>query len=281
MYREIHGRNPNLLRPRLFTEKIQWRKLFDLNPVYAVLSDKISVRNFIASRVGGEWLVPLLWVGDTVEDIPFDTLVPPYILKCNHGSGFNLLVEDDGPLDRDKARATLRSYLGQNFGAAMREPGYMPIRPRLLAERLMFEPDGALPLERKVFVFSGRAQMILTIVMDRSRSRFDSVYDRDWRWLGWRMANERYDGTLAPPARQQDFITLAERIGAGFDHVRIDMYEWMGQPRVGELTFYSWSGLIRPDPPEADTIMGGWWELERPLCRALASRISIGSKHDA
>ena len=35
------GCNPRLLRPRRFTEKIQWRKLFDLNPVYGVLSERL------------------------------------------------------------------------------------------------------------------------------------------------------------------------------------------------------------------------------------------------
>ena len=33
-YAHAHnGRKPRLLRPRRFTEKMQWRKLFDLNPI--------------------------------------------------------------------------------------------------------------------------------------------------------------------------------------------------------------------------------------------------------
>jgi hypothetical protein len=35
----------------------------------------------------------------------------------------------------------------------MREPAYVPIRPRLLAEHLMLETNGLPPIEHKIFVF--------------------------------------------------------------------------------------------------------------------------------
>jgi hypothetical protein len=47
------------MAPRRFTEKIQWRKLFDMNPVYAILCDKLAVRSYIAARIGEQFLVPL------------------------------------------------------------------------------------------------------------------------------------------------------------------------------------------------------------------------------
>jgi TupA-like ATPgrasp len=87
-YKHAHnGRKPRLLRPRRFTEKIQWRKLFDLNPLYAVISDRLAVRNFIANRVGDDVLVRLLWVGDDPTAVPFDSLEPPYVIKSTHASG--------------------------------------------------------------------------------------------------------------------------------------------------------------------------------------------------
>ena len=214
-YRAAFGRNPNLLRPRRFTEKMQWRKLFDLNPLYAVLSDKIAVRNFVASRVGDEWLPPLLWIGDTVTEIPFDSIKAPYILKCNHGSGLNVVVADSATIDREKAQEVLRSGLAASFGSASREPGYVPIKPRLLAEQLMLERDGTPPLEHKIFVFDGRAQVIWSIVVDQDRARFDAVYSRDWRPLHWSALNRPYKGILARPQQLEKFIELAEQLGAG------------------------------------------------------------------
>ena len=272
-HRSIYGRNPNLLRPRRFTEKMQWRKLFDLNPLYAVLSDKIAARDFVASRVGTQWLPLLYWTGNNVEEIPFDTLEPPFILKCNHGSGLNVLVTDRATLDLEKARKTLGSGLAHAYGTAFREPGYVPIQPRLLAEQLMVERDDAPPLEHKIFVFDGRVRVVWTIVVGRDRSRFDAPHTADWCPLRWRAFNRRYEGALPRPKQLGKFVELAERIGAGLDHVRVDFYEWNGQPRVGELTLYSWGGLARLEPDEADFVLGSWWVLRDPLRRALRSTI--------
>ena len=51
-YRNFTGRTPSLLRPRRFTEKMQWRKLFELDPIFAVLSDKLAARDYVAARIG-------------------------------------------------------------------------------------------------------------------------------------------------------------------------------------------------------------------------------------
>lgn len=275
-YRKTCGRFPNLLRPRRFTEKMQWRKLFDLNPVYAVVLDKLAAREFAAARIGDGWFAPLLWSGDSPDDIPFDRLAPPYVLKCNHGSGFNIIVEDDAALDRAQTRATLNSWLATSYGARYREPGYMPIRPRVFVERLMREADGTTPLEFKIFVFHGRVRIVQTVLYDhsRDRKRFAAIHDRDWRDLRWLTNSPLYDRELPRPRRLDDFLALAERLGAGFDHLRVDMYEWMGEPRVGELTVYNWSGIVRFDPDEADFILGDWWRLRISAQQALAAFLS-------
>ena len=272
-YRRVFGRFPNLLRPQRFTEKMQWRKLFDLNPLYAVLSDKIAARDFIAARVGAQWLPPLLWTGDSPNDIPFERMKPPYILKCNHGCGFNIIATSSTKLDREDTRQKLGSLLTRNFGKGVREPGYMPIRPRLLAEHLMLETDGSPPHEHKIMVFDGRARFVWTIVVNRDRSRFDAFHTLDWRPLGWRFHNQRHEGELPRPEQLDKFIELAEAIGTGFDHIRVDFYEWNNRPIVGELTLYSQSGLNHFFPDNVDFTLGHWWKLPRPACRAVTPAI--------
>jgi hypothetical protein len=111
-YAHAHnGRKPRLLRPRRFTEKMQWRKLFDLNPIYAVISDKLAVRDFIATRVGTDVLVPLLWVGNDPSAVPFDAFDPPYVIKSTHASGRVLIVRQRQDADVDAAVATFRDWL--------------------------------------------------------------------------------------------------------------------------------------------------------------------------
>jgi len=273
-HRQAHGRYPNLIRPRRYAEKIQWRKLFDLNPLYPVVTDKLAARDFIVQRAGAEYLLPLLWSGDAPEDIPFDTLVPPYVLKCTHGSGYNVIVPDDASLDRTATRDKLRGWLAINFGEVHHEAGYVPIEPRLLAEPMLREGDGTPPVEHKIFTFDGKARVIQTIQVERDRSRFTSFHDPDWHRIPWR-------GTNPPPLREPDrppqldnILAVAERVAAGFDHIRVDMYEWRGTARIGELTLYNASGLSEFTPDEAGALLGRWWTLRSPVRRALKAMLS-------
>ena len=112
-----------------------------------------------------------------------------------------------------------------------------------------------------------------TIVIDRDYGRSDAVYDRDWNRLGWRAQNQCHAQPLPRPARFEELITLAERLGAGFDHVRVDTYDGTGGIRVGELTLYNLGGLIRFVPDEADFVLGSWWRLRHPVLRALTSLV--------
>lgn len=270
-YRRTFGRYPNFLTPQRFTEKVQWRRLFDLDPRYALVSDKIAARDFVARRVGAQWLPRLLWTGDSPDNIPFDRLEPPYVLKTNHASAQSVLVTDAADIDRDKVRDTFRSWLGVRYGEIMREPAYTPIRPRLLAEHLMLEADGSPPLEHKFFVFDGKARMIHTVVVDRQRARFDAPHTPDWTRLHWCAVNQVYEGSVPRPEQLDTFIHLAETIAAGFDHLRVDFYEWNKQPVVGELTVYNMSGVVTFKPDDVDVELGSYWTLPHPLRRALPS----------
>ncbi|HCB74662.1 MAG TPA: hypothetical protein DEP91_00545, partial [Sphingomonas bacterium] len=62
-----------------------------------------------------------------------------------------------------------------------------------------------------------------------------------------------------PPAALARMIEGAETLGAGFDFVRVDLYDIAGTPRFGELTFYPGSGLDRFDPPSLDRLLGRLW----------------------
>jgi TupA-like ATPgrasp len=188
-YQRAHGRFPNIVSPKRFTEKIQWRKLFDLNPLYAVLSDKIAVREFVRSKVGTEYLIPLLWEGHDADSIPFDRLVPPYVIKSSHGCGHVLFVNQT-TTEPQVIREIAHSWLNYRHGSLNNEPGYVNVPPRLLIERLLFLRDGSIPRERKFFVFGGRAKFIESLAIDpRDRGRFSSYHTVTWEPLPWRFHN--------------------------------------------------------------------------------------------
>jgi hypothetical protein len=106
----------HLFYPRRFTEKMQWRKLFDLDPIYTVFCDKIAMRDYAAQRVGPNAVVPILWHGQDPLALPLETLPPPYIIKCSHGSGFNITVRSNDAVDYAAIRGQFERWLAIDYG---------------------------------------------------------------------------------------------------------------------------------------------------------------------
>ncbi|MEY0154187.1 ATP-grasp fold amidoligase family protein [Providencia rettgeri] len=76
----------NLNNPKLYTEKLQYRKL-NLLPIYSELSDKYLVRKFIKNRIGEQYLIPLISSHNDTSSINFELLPPKFVIKTNFGSG--------------------------------------------------------------------------------------------------------------------------------------------------------------------------------------------------
>jgi hypothetical protein len=264
-----NGRKPRLLRPHRFTEKMQWRKLFDLNPIYAVISDKLAVRDFIAERVGAHVLVPLLWVGNDPAAVPLDALDPPYVIKSTHASGHVLIVRQRQDVDADAAVVKFKDWLATCHATINVEPGYLSVPRRLMVERMLLGADGSPPLERRLFVFDGRVRFMQTVFADEAGLHHRAFHDRELRPLDWYLKTPNQPELCPKPKRYEEMVALAECLGKDFDHLRVDIYDADDSIWVGELTLYSWSGLTPFTPDEADKLVGSYWSLQRPARRAL------------
>ena len=267
-YAKVHGHTPRLLRPERFTEKMQWRKLFDLNPIYAILSDKLAARDFITERVGADVLVPILWVGNDPDAVPFDALNPPYVVKSTHGWNHVWFVRQREDVDRNAAVATFRTWLATCHGTLLNEPGYMSVPRRLMAEQMLQGTDGHPPTERCLFVFDGRVRFVQTRFATASRPRHVAYHDPEWHPLDWYLRTPNQPELCPRPERLDDMIALAECLGKGFDHLRVDIYDAHDRIWVGELTLYSWSGLTPFCSDEADRLVGSYWPLRHPALRS-------------
>ena len=99
-FRAKMGYPLDLKNPRTFSEKLQWLKLHDRKPLYTTLVDKYAVRQYIAEKIGEEYLIPLVggpW--NSAEEIDFDALPEQFVLKCNHDSGGVIVCRDKSELD--------------------------------------------------------------------------------------------------------------------------------------------------------------------------------------
>ncbi len=260
---KIHGRFPNLDRPRTFNDKIAWRKLYDRNPRMTDLVDKVKVKEIMARRFGPDFVIPTLRVYSSADELDFTQpplSQPPYVLKANHGSGMNIFVRDAKDLaDAEKFRARCRKWLAVDYGAVVEEWAYSGIARRLFVEPLLATLETA-PRDYKFHVFNGKV-FAIEVIIDRFGGYWINFFDRAWTPLDIRAyaKRARFEGPVAPPSRLADLVRIAEDIGKDFPYARVDLYEIEGQPKLGEITFYPAGAHDTFDPPEWDAIFGEQW----------------------
>ena len=134
-WRAVMGTKLDLKNPKTFNEKIQWLKLYNRKPEYTMMQDKYKAREYVASRIGEEHLIPLLGVWERAEDIDFDALPSQFVLKCNHDCASAIICQDKASFDRRAAIESLKSKLKRNFYWAHREWAYKDISPCIVAEK--------------------------------------------------------------------------------------------------------------------------------------------------
>lgn len=258
LYSDRMGRKLNLDNPMRYTEKIQWCKLHAMDETKSLLADKYAVRGWVAKRIGEEYLIPSLGVWESADKIDFDTLPDSFVLKTNNASGTNIIVADKAKLNVRQARKKLRRWLEFDCGLVFFESQYLRIKPLVIAEKFMTNPDGSEINDFKFTCFNGKAKF-LRIDCDRHGEKHTRcMFDLDWNRLPF--MEGRYDWPKDLPDKPERFdelVVLVEKLAAGFACVRVDFYVIDGRFYFGEMTFSSGGGYERIIPDEYDEILGG------------------------
>lgn len=260
-YLKNFGRLPDLASPKTFNEKLNWRKLHQRDPRHVIYSDKVAVKERIASLIGPDHVLPNLWVGERPEEIPFDRLEPPYVIKTNHACGNHIFVRFKSDVQRDKIIGYLRRQLAYDYSSKYKEWAYRHIDRKVLVEPMIPGTEASLPDDYKFFVYHGKA-LFVQHNTNRSYKLKVTFYDRDWRKLpaklGW------YDtepGDVERPSHYDLMISMADRIGSQFDFARIDFYQTPQSVLFGEATFFPNAGMVPFAPAAWDLRFGEPWQL--------------------
>lgn len=89
------GYRLNLKHPKTYQEKLQWLKLYNRNPEYTIMADKVKAKEWVASKIGWEHIIPTIGVWKTPDEIDFNALPDKFVIKCNHNSGLGMCICKD------------------------------------------------------------------------------------------------------------------------------------------------------------------------------------------
>ncbi|MDD6203101.1 MAG: ATP-grasp fold amidoligase family protein [Lachnospiraceae bacterium] len=265
LYRLILGEKCNLKNPVTYNEKLQWLKLHDRKDIYSVMVDKYRVRDYIAQKLGEQYLIPLLGVYDRFEEVDFDTLPDQFVMKCTHDSGSVIICKDKEMLDIKKVQKKLEKAMKRSYYSAYREWPYKNVKPRIIIEKFMVDESGDDLKDYKVMCFGGKAQIIETHEnrFTAGREHTQTFYDRDWKQLpiiqeGLNPVSEKRE----KPALMDEILRLSEVLSKDLKHARIDWYIINGKPYFGEITFYDGSGFEAFPRKEDEIFLGNLIHLE-------------------
>ena len=247
-WRMVMGYKLDLKNPQTFNEKLQWLKLYDHNPLYTTLVDKLRVKDWVAEKIGVQYVIPTLAVWESSEDIDISQLPNQFVLKCNHDSGSVVICKDKANFDLVAAKEKLGKALQHNFYWDAREWAYKNVKPCIFAEAYMENRNSYDLLTYKFLCFVGEPKLMYVTV--KNDNIWENYYDMDFRLLNLTRKYPNHTSPLAKPKCFDVMKEVAAKLSKGMSHVRIDLYEVEGQIYFSEYTFYDWGGLF--DFNEAD-----------------------------
>ena len=261
-YRNL-GYTLNLDDPSTFNEKLQWLKLYWHHPLLPTLVDKYAVKDYIAKQIGKQYVIPTLGVWNNVDDIDWELLPDQFVLKCTHDSGGLVICSDKRQLDRKEAVKKLKKSMANNYYYNGFEWPYKNVKPRIIAEKYMRDPEADGLPDYKFFCFDGEVKAMF-VATERNKKgvevKFD-FYDQDFNHLPFTNGHPNSSKVITRNRGFDEMKELAGKLSKGFPHVRIDFYEIAGKVYFGEMTFYHNAGWIKFDPQEWDRIFGDWLKL--------------------
>lgn len=265
MFRVQLGKNLNFENPVTFNEKIQWLKINNRESEYTIMVDKYKVREYISETIGEQYLIPLLGVWDSPDEINFDILPDEFVLKCNHNSGLGMCIcKNKSTLNIEKVKQNLSNGLNENYYLLYREWPYKNVEKKIIAEKYMSDQGKELQ-DYKIHCFNGIPKIILVC-----RDRFsdtgltEDFFDIEWNHLNISRENCKHSvDKIKAPKNLKLMLRLARILSENIPFVRIDFYEINGKVYFGEITFFPASGLKKFIPEKWDIDLGNEIQLNK------------------
>lgn len=262
-YKKKSGKELNLNNPQTFSEKLNWYKLNDRNPLMAQCADKVAVREYVTEKGHADCLNEVYGVYDRVQDIDYDSLPNQFVIKAAHGSHMNYIVKDKSTFDWKHAKKMMKTWLHQDIYWSGREWVYRNIPKRIIIEKYLEDETGELR-DYKFFCFNGKPQFMQLEVGRYTAFNTRNFYDVEWNLLPFgKEIPHNPDIVVEKPHMFDEMIDLATILCKPFQFVRVDLYQANNKMYFGELTFFPAGGASDFVPSEYDNIVGNMWKLSQ------------------
>lgn len=273
LYRQINGVVPDVRSPRLLSEWIVHRIIFDRDPLLHTFCDKIAAKQWIADRIGPGHTPRTLAVADSLAALRTQSLPDRWMLKASHGSGWYQLVESTAETLNTTVIQHTRKWLGTDYADGIfQEWGYRNLPRRLMAEEFLSCAGGQCT-EISAFCFRGQVKGIRLYRPSYARSILRSSQRDPPRTKEFFLDETCHPLPIVRPQwdhcpelaaidrhQLETFLELARELSSATPFLRVDGYISDGAVLVGELTPYPGAGICLWMPRQWDAWFGAFWD---------------------
>ncbi len=263
-YRLTFNRRLHLNNPKLFNEKLQWLKLHDRKPFYHQMVDKYDAKQFIKSKVGDEYNIPVLGVYNSFDEIDFNTLPNAFVLKGTFDSGSYYICKDKSQLNIEKARKQLLQNWKSDYYLWSREWPYKGLKHRIIAEPLLVDNECPYLRDFKFYCFNGEPK-IFYITSDKGGDlpTKQDFFDIEGNHLEIQDKHYPNNPVKCPdlPKNLTRMVEMCRVLAKDTYHLRVDYYEINGHIYCGEFTFYEAGGFCEFTPDRYNRVLGDWIQI--------------------
>ena len=278
-YKHCHGTKLNFDDPQKFSEKLFWLKIYNgryQKEFVQKCYDKYNAREYIAQKVGLEYLPQLYGIYNNADEIDFSQLPKKYVLKITQSCGYNIINNGQLQLSNDEIKNKLKKWLSEvndinKVKRIYKEESYcFDGHARILCEEYLEDKSGAIAVDSAFFCFNGEAKCY-DIVYDsvnldsgaKSKTLFyRNIYDTNHKYMPMILGRPTDESLGCKRFENFDkMLEIAETLSAGIPFLRVDLYNLDGRIVVGELTFIPIGGTGKVSPEKYDYMWGSWLKL--------------------
>lgn len=251
--------NPNFKNPKTHNERMAKRR-FEYTKEMTLLSDKIAVRKYVRDLIGEKYLVPMLFEVDTLNEAIYEQLPDSFVIKANHGSGFNAIVKNKADYSYNELKKITDAWLKTKYYLLGMELHYKAIKPRLIVEELLLDEQGSIPKDYKFHCFKNK--IYLSVFVDRFVDTKVAFFDDKWQIQEYPYKFKQVidSSKIKKPNNFEDMVQLATKLSQPFDYVRLDLYSVNNKIYFGEYTFTPGGGIDAFKSYEKDLEWGKLWD---------------------
>lgn len=180
-----------------------------------------------------------------------------FVVKCNHGCGYNILVTNKEETDLNQVLKQLNTWMEEDFWKIYCEPQYKDIKRYIIVEEFLGDDIQTY----KFYCFNGRPRVLYISANGENGEKdlYLDYYDMQWNWLPISLEGHEHAKLKAKKPKHFDkMVELAEELSSEFPFVRVDLYNVDGVIYFSELTFIPTGGNMKLKPESVLDEWGSW-----------------------